>query len=90
MNKQTEYSNIPYKCGCNEFPKQKNFYINGHNIKNKKIALKHGETKTKLYNTWASMKKRCLNTKHKSYKDYGGRGITICPEWTESYITFRN
>jgi hypothetical protein len=27
------------------------------------------------------MKKRCLNPNHKAYHRYGGRGVTICPEW---------
>lgn len=33
------------------------------------------------YKTWGSMRARCLNPKHSQYKDYGGRGITIIPEW---------
>lgn len=53
-------------------------------------ALKHGETKTKLYNVWNHMKQRILNPKNTGYKDYGGRGITICPEWTNDYIIFRD
>lgn len=27
------------------------------------------------------MKERCLNPKHKAYKAYGGRGITVCKRW---------
>src|SRR3990167_3876062 len=61
-------------------------YIHGHN----KNALQHGETGTKLYLTWINMRRRCLDIKNKSYKDYGGRGITICPEWTNDYIAFRD
>ena len=34
------------------------------------------------------MKQRILNPNNKSFKDYGGRGITICPEWTNDYIAF--
>lgn len=41
----------------------------------------HGKRNTRLYTVWRDMKVRCLNPSHKSYKDYGGRGITICPEW---------
>jgi len=52
--------------------------------------VKHGETKTKLYGIWHSMKQRILNPKSQAYKDYGGRGITICPEWTNDYIAFRD
>lgn len=41
----------------------------------------HGMRQHPLYSTWADMRKRCLNVKHKSYKDYGGRGIIICSRW---------
>lgn len=34
------------------------------------------------------MKQRCLNSNHKSFKAYGGRGITICPEWLDSFDSF--
>lgn len=54
------------------------------------MNYKHGESHTKLHNTWLNIKKRCLNTNNPRYKDYGGRGITICPEWTESYTEFRD
>jgi len=33
------------------------------------------------YSSWAAMRDRCLNKNHKYYKDYGGRGIKICPQW---------
>jgi len=51
---------------------------------------KHGGNCTKLYTVWKAMKQRILNPKNKDYKDYGGRGITLCPEWANDYITFRN
>lgn len=35
------------------------------------------------YRSWASMHERCTNPKHKNYKNYGGRGITICERWNE-------
>ena len=50
----------------------------------------HGETYTRLYSIWTNMKTRCLNPNREAYKDYGGRGITICPEWTNDYIAFRD
>lgn len=43
--------------------------------------LKHGMFGTRIYRSWCSMKERILNPDNKSYKDYGGRGITICEEW---------
>ena len=35
------------------------------------------------------MKKRCFSTNCKSYKDYGGRGITVCAEWVNDYDAFK-
>jgi hypothetical protein len=34
------------------------------------------------------MKKRCLQRNHDNYPDYGGRGITVCQQWVESFETF--
>ena len=36
---------------------------------------------TRFYKTWENMKQRCLNRNHTHYKNYGGRGITVCGEW---------
>lgn len=44
-------------------------------------CLIHGMSRTAIYDIWKSMKGRCLNTKDKRYKSYGGRGITICDRW---------
>ena len=53
-------------------------------------ALKHGgAARERLYTIWKQMRQRCLNRRAKAYKDYGGRGITICTEWT-TYPGFRN
>ena len=43
-----------------------------------------------LMNVLHCMKLRCYNPKIKSYKDYGGRGIKICPEWLENKMNFYN
>lgn len=36
---------------------------------------------TRTYQAWSSMLTRCNNTKCVAYKNYGGRGITVRPEW---------
>lgn len=51
--------------------------------------VKHGFShKERLYETWKNMRRRCNDPTNKRYAQYGGRGITICPEWGE-YINFR-
>lgn len=50
----------------------------------------HGESKTRLYHIWYSMRQRCYYIKHKSYREYGGRGITVCDEWRDSFEAFRD
>ena len=49
----------------------------------------HGETRTRLYNTWIRMRDRCNNPKNKQYENYGGRGIKVCDEWERSYEAFK-
>ena len=70
-------------CGCKQHTE---------NIANT-ANYRHGGSYTKLYHVWSNMKDRCLNPNNKDYKDYGSRGITICPEWTDKqngYISFRD
>ena len=49
---------------------------------------KHGGSSTTLYRTWAGIKSRCLNPNYHSFRHYGGRGITICDEWANSFPQF--
>lgn len=41
----------------------------------------HGQSETKLYKVWSSMKHRCSNPNDPAYCNYGARGITVCDEW---------
>jgi hypothetical protein len=52
------------------------------------IAFKHGGSGTPENRAWQNMKTRCLNSNNHAYNDYGGRGISVCPEWRESFETF--
>lgn len=55
-----------------------------------KIAArpKHGMYNSTEYVIWNSMKNRCLQKSHKNYNHYGGRGISICKRWQDSFICF--
>lgn len=50
---------------------------------------KHGQKQTRLYRIWQGMLRRCDNPKRKDFKDYGGRGITVCEEWKSSFLSFQ-
>lgn len=49
---------------------------------------RHGMKHTRIYETWCGMKKRCYNPNSKSYKDYGERGIVVCDEWKNDFLSF--
>lgn len=69
-------SNRIKSCGC---------------LKNQKLierSTKHNQRHTKLYEVWKTMKQRCSNPNHKSYHNYGGRGIIVCDEWKNNYQAF--
>jgi hypothetical protein len=40
------------------------------------------------YNAWRAMFERCNNPRHKDYSRYGGRGISVCQRWIESFENF--
>lgn len=45
------------------------------------LGTKHGMRGSPAYNSWATMKARCDNSKLPRYSDHGGRGITYCVRW---------
>lgn len=47
-----------------------------------------GLSKHKLYKVFCSMRERCYNPNHRSYKDYGERGIRIVPDWLNDRVSF--
>ena len=53
-----------------------------------KIHKKNYDVKSKEYKTWCGIKRRCTNKNEKSYLKYGGRGISICDEWINSFENF--
>ena len=54
----------------------------------KKTLTKHGDSYSRIYKIWIGMKERCFNPNATFYKNYGGRGITICKQWLD-YPTFK-
>ena len=69
-------------CGCShEESRQKRF---------SEYRAVHGNPKDRLYHVWTGMRNRCQNPKNPEYQNYGGRGITVCEEWENSYPAFRD
>jgi hypothetical protein len=60
----------------------------------RRMTTKHGAArrvggkKVSEYLVWRNMKRRCHDPKNKHYENYGGRGITVCPEWINDYAAF--
>lgn len=51
-------------------------------------GVRHLMSKTRVYKTWTSMKHRCNNKDAVNYETYGGRGISVCERWNESFEEF--
>ena len=69
-------------CGC---------YNKEHNqntLGQRRYMKTHGKTNTKLYRVYRTMITRCCNKNCKKFNNYGGRGITVCPEWRKDFQTF--
>lgn len=48
----------------------------------------HRHSPSPTYRTWLSMKTRCFNANYYHFHLYGGRGITVCQEWKDSFEAF--
>ena len=84
-----------YKCGfCGTEFKSIINDVKRRNTKScgckKLLSQSQSLSNTKLYKVWGHIKSRTLNPKHKHYNDYGGRGITICDEWKNDFMSFYN
>ena len=53
-----------------------------------KFEQTHGMSFSTEYNIWRGMLDRCYNEKNSAYRRYGGRGITMCDEWKDSFEAF--
>lgn len=71
-------------CGCYQKEKASTLAEN--------TSLVHGCSRagkrTRAYYVWKGMKTRCFNSKSDRYPAYGGRGITVCPDWKDSFANF--
>lgn len=67
-------SGITKSCGCR---KRRN-----------RPLLTHGLTNTRAHGIWKAAKQRCFNANAHNYRHYGGRGVTMCDRWRDSFQAF--
>lgn len=48
----------------------------------------YGLSNTRLNRIWRGFRQRCYNPNQPDFKYYGGRGITVCPEWKDDFKAF--
>mgnify|MGYP000190341821 CR=1 FL=1 len=86
--------NLLFKCLCDCGNEKIDI---GSNIKRRLTCCgcSNGDTKrrvkylnTQLYEIWKGMRARCRYKKHIAYKNYGGKGVTVCKEWDNDFKPF--
>lgn len=92
INQDPVKSKLLCKCVCGTEK-----LVNKYNLRDGKTKscgcklsgpIKHGHSRTHEYTVWKGMKARCSNPNHKSFDRYGGRGISVCKRWMESFEDF--
>ena len=65
-------------CGCYRLDK----------LKEHPSHVTHKLSKSRIYHIYYNMKQRCYNDKTPHFENYGGRGISVCDEWKNSFKAF--
>ena len=80
------------ECGNIKIARATNIYHGGTRscgcLFQKGNNLKHGDKGKRLYRIWKGMRERCNTPTCSTYKNYGERGIKVCPEW-DDYLVFK-
>lgn len=89
-------TNVLWRCKCdcgNEVRVRTNSLISGNTTTcgcgRIESITAHGMTNTQLFNAWRGMKRRCQANNERCFKDYRGRGITVCEEWANDFESFK-
>lgn len=81
------------RCECGNFVKVRRSNLTFGHAKScgcwsKEANFIHGMAKSPEYMSWTHMIQRCTNKKNNAYHNYGGRGITVCSRWRNSFKNF--
>ena len=93
-----KFNKPQWKCVCecgNEIIVKSQHLINGNTkscgcLRKINHTKKHNLRNTEHYSEWKGMKNRCANPNNTAFKNYGGRGITVCDEWKNDFEAFYN
>lgn len=66
-------------CGCQQAESRNRFF---------KEKYKHGMVLHPLFTVWQDMNRRCTSKDRSDYRNYGGRGITVCERWKNNFAHF--
>lgn len=80
-------------CKCGREVRKRTSEINKHDAscyKCSDLYGSHGLSKTTLYSRYQGIVSRCYRKYDSSYERYGGRGITVCQEWLDDFLSFYN
>lgn len=96
-SEKDRFGNCTWRCMCdcgNETVVRASYLKSGTTkscgclIKENRIT--HGDSHARLYRIWNGIIRRTEDNSRKEYKDFGARGIRMCPAWRESYEAFRD
>lgn len=93
----TSYASFICKCDCG-----KTVVVRSHDLRTGRTTscgcyhdqccrerrTVHSMSRSPLNEIWSAMKQRCSNKNSKDYKNYGGRGISVCEEWEKDFTVF--
>lgn len=81
------------RCDCGSVTYVRTGCLRNGNVRscgclNKDSITKHGMHLSSEYTVWCGIKDRCYKETHKSFKDYGAKGIVMCDRWKNSFEAF--
>ena len=82
------------RCQCgNTVVRESQYLRTKHRLTPRHCGCQHGNkthamTNTRPYRIWNGMRRRCLSPSDKDWRNYGARGITVCPAWAQSFDAF--
>ena len=87
-SKKDDKKRALWRCDCGTLKRIRFYSVKSQRIKScgclkRERLTKHGKCRTPEYFTWKNMRQRCFDKNQICYKNYGGRGISVCKRWDD-------